>query len=61
MIEQSVIEARIEELEAELTAYVARANATVQAYQASIGELKRLIAPTPQTEYVEQETIKAEQ
>lgn len=49
------IAARIAELEKEQAAYVAQANTQLAAYQAAIGELKRLIEPAAERpEYVEQ-------
>jgi hypothetical protein len=54
MIEQ--IEARIAVLEKELELFLAKGNATVQAYQTAIGELKRLIESPEDaltTEYIE--------
>lgn len=58
MIDEATVNARIAALEAELVAYVAQANAMVQAYQAAIGELKRLIAPPDaQTEHIEQAAV----
>jgi hypothetical protein len=54
MIENSIIEVRIAVLEKELESFLAKGNATVQAYQTAIGELKRLIeSPPTETEYIE--------
>ena len=39
------IQARIAELEAELKRFLEMANKQVAAYEAAIGELKRLLAP----------------
>lgn len=55
MIDETTIQARIAALEKELIDYVAQANTQIQAYNAAIGELKRLIAPpAAPTEYIEQ-------
>lgn len=59
MIEEATIVARIAALEADLLAYVAQANATVQAYNTAIGELRRLLAPAV-TDYIEQPTVGSE-
>lgn len=56
MIDEATISARIAALEAERDAYIAEANTQIAAYQAAIGELKRLIAPA-QTEYIEPATV----
>lgn len=42
---EEIITARIAELETERVNFVAQANATVQAYDVTIAELRKLIAP----------------